>query len=220
MSFLDSDEPFTRERVARVWDEMPADASNHPKRQKISDYDHPKRHRDLKYSVTAQHSPFPQDHYSSDLELPTVSRKYRLIAPRTLSSMGRQSPPGSPVAAKDTAVKSEGKFEPTLRGNEDMLSDDSMDVIKTTVLRETERLGKATAILHMPWNPVDFMKTQYPDNGNAKLGSVITISGTVLRAQATTCSEYAQKTWPVHGLNVIMAFQNAISSSSCTSEGL
>ena len=116
-------------------------------------------------------------------------------------------------------AESQGESELILDEDLYLSSGDSMSLIERTVLREIERSGTVTAHLDIDWNLLDFMKTQYGDNGNATLGSVITLSGTALRTQATTCSEYAQKTWPAQGSNVVTAFQTAIDSSFSRVQG-
>lgn len=109
-------------------------------------------------------------------------------------------------------VKTEDGIGWTLKGNEILLSDNNLSLVESHILEELSELKTVSASLTMDWDLLGFMKSQYPDVENAKLGSVITLSGAVLHAQATTCSEYAQQTWPSHGLGVVMAFQSAIDS--------
>lgn len=99
-------------------------------------------------------------------------------------------------------------------------SDDSMSFIKSEILGELSERKTTSASLAMDWDLLGFMKSQYPDNDYANLGSVITLSGTVLIAQATTCSEYAQQTWPMQGSKVVMAFQSAIENREKKARGL
>ena len=75
------------------------------------------------------------------------------------------------------------------------------------------------ASITMQWDLLAFMETQYVDNKDVRLGSVITLSGTAQYAQATTCSEYAKYNWPSRGLRVIKAFQSAIDVRNSTSQG-
>ena len=195
MSFRDSDDPFTE-----------VEGVHYPKHQKISDFDYPKYPRKLQPSTTA--TPLwdkLQPYHLSHLEAHPVSGKSGSVIPST-SSFGVPESPPTPVVVKTITAKS---VSPNNR----------MGLIDSTVFREIERSGTVAVNLHIDWNLLDFMKTQYHDNGNAKLGSVITLSGTVLHAQATTCSEYAQKTWPAQGSNVVMAFQTAIDSSLRKAQG-
>jgi len=37
-------------------------------------------------------------------------------------------------------------------------------------------------------------------HGHVDLGSVITLSGSAIRTQATTCAEYMRQTWPASGV--------------------
>lgn len=98
-------------------------------------------------------------------------------------------------------------------------TDDNLSLIGSQVLGELSESKNIRASLALEWDPLGYMKSQYPDNDNADLGSVITLSGTVLHAQATTCSAYAQQTWPSQGLKVITAFQIAIDSREHQAQG-
>ena len=75
------------------------------------------------------------------------------------------------------------------------------------------------ASLSMEWDILAFMDTQYVDNKDTRLGSVITLSGTAQRAQATTCSAYAEHNWPLRGSRVVKAFQAAIDIRNGISQG-
>lgn len=94
---------------------------------------------------------------------------------------------------------------------------DEVDLIMSAVLNGLSAAPKAS--LTMQWDLLAFMKTEFDDNDDANLGSVITFSGTVQYAQATTCLEYANQTWPSQGSTVIAAFQSAIDSREHKSEG-
>ena len=218
MSFRDSDEPCPEERGIRGRDGTPADVSYHSKRQKTSDFDNLKPPRNFESSTAATSlSPNLRHQHSqhSGYMGPILSTNFPPGFPSTLDFGGLKSL----FAMKDIAAKSEGEVEATSRGIENILSDDSMGLIAIEVRRIITRKGAIKATLVLGWDLLDFMKTQYPDDGNAKLGSVITLSGWVLRAQATTCSDYAQKMWPAQGLNVIMAFQSAMSSHDHKAQG-
>ena len=93
-----------------------------------------------------------------------------------------------------------------------------MNLIMSEVVHGfSSRAPKASLL--MPWDLLAFMDTQYVDNKDAHLASVITLSGTAQYAQATTCSEYAEQNWPSRGLRVIQAFQSAVDNSKSTSQG-
>ena len=72
--------------------------------------------------------------------------------------------------------------------------------------------------LEINWDLAHFMKSQYVGNDKAMLGSVITLTGSTLCAQATTCSDYVQKTWPRHGPKVISLLERAIYDSENTAK--
>ncbi len=95
---------------------------------------------------------------------------------------------------------------------------DEVDLIMSEVLNGLS-LEAPKASLTMQWDLLTFMETEFDDNDDANLASVITFSGTVQYAQATTCLEYANQTWPSQGSTVIAAFQSAIDSREHKSEG-
>lgn len=78
---------------------------------------------------------------------------------------------------------------------------------------------RMSTIFDMLWDIRRFMREQYGTR-NDSVGNVITISGTALHAQASTCREYVQSHWPLHGLQVVNAVQNALDTikgkASCT----
>ena len=129
---------------------------------------------------------------------------------------------GEDMLSDDEDMLSDDDYLPdedTLSDDEDILWHNSMGLIENKVRGITARQQMIRATLVIEWDLLDFMKTQYPSDGNAKLGSVVTLTGTVLRAQATTCSDYAQKTWPAQGLFVIKAFESAIKSGDHKAKG-
>ena len=79
--------------------------------------------------------------------------------------------------------------------------------------------GLHHAILKIEWDVLSFIKDQYRDNEypNTDLASVITISGSVQHAQATTCAEYVKQNWAAHGLEILEALQDALNSPNHTS---
>ena len=87
----------------------------------------------------------------------------------------------------------------------------SLGMIESQVLRGLS-FWASGASLKMQWNLLDFIENQYVNNEDAKLASVITLSGTVQKAQATTCSDYVEYHWPSQGSTIIRAFQSAIDS--------
>ena len=125
--------------------------------------------------------------------------------------------PIASIAGDKIKAKQEGGLASGIK--ESLPSDFTMSLIRSQVLGEFSGLKFIPSSLTMKWDPLGFMKSQYPDNDNAELGSVITLSGTVLHAQATTCLDYAQQTWPSHGSEVVMAFQSAIHSRERRAQG-
>ena len=60
------------------------------------------------------------------------------------------------------------------------------------------------------WDLVEFMRNQYDDYKNVFLSSVITITGTAIFAQATTCGQYVRQRWPLKGDAVLEVLQEAL----------
>ena len=119
-----------------------------------------------------------------------------------------------------TMTERENEIDWALKRNESPPSDDSMSLVESQVLSELLESKALKASLAMDWDLPGFMKSQYVDSDNANLGSVITLSGTVQNAQATTCSEYARQTWPSQGLKVVKAFQSAVGSREHKAQGI
>lgn len=68
--------------------------------------------------------------------------------------------------------------------------------------------------LSLPWQPKEFMHQQYGNTDVvARLGDVITISGSLDNAFASTCEAYILRTWPRHGPFVLESIESAISSA-------
>lgn len=71
------------------------------------------------------------------------------------------------------------------------------------------------------WDPVSFLVEQYALDDQPKLSEVLTTTGWSNYVQGMTCSDYVQQTWPLHGMSVLYALQDAMLSpddpSSCES---
>ena len=139
----------------------------------------------------------------------------------------------APVAAEKREFGRKGKLKdwedlrtlqrtnlgPDPVSQEESLPFDGKSITWKRVHRGLRKEKTLRGSLAMDWDLLGFIKHQYSDVENVDLGSVITLSGTVLHAQATTCSEYARKTWPSQGPMVIAAFQSAIDSREHTCKG-
>jgi hypothetical protein len=69
------------------------------------------------------------------------------------------------------------------------------------------------------WDMRTFIKTQFGELGTTALGSVITLTGTALHAQATTVKEYVKLNWPATGLALLELLQKTSESGRLESEG-
>lgn len=63
-----------------------------------------------------------------------------------------------------------------------------------------------TAVFLVEWSLPSFMMSQY-DEDVPQIGSVVTLSGSALYAQATTCLEYAKTVWPSSGSDFVAAME-------------
>ena len=85
---------------------------------------------------------------------------------------------------------------------------------------QTREAGLHNALLKVKWDVLAFMKDQFHENEypNTALGSVVTISGSVQHAQATTCEEYVKQNWAAHGMEILEALQDALNNPKHTSQ--
>jgi hypothetical protein len=61
------------------------------------------------------------------------------------------------------------------------------------------------------WNLPQFIQDEFPDKNDLQLGSIITITGSCVDAQALTCAEYMHQVWPTTGLDTLKALQETMS---------
>ncbi len=67
------------------------------------------------------------------------------------------------------------------------------------------------AVFKVAWNPLSFFEDQeYPDSGVGTLERVITINGSICDAQALTCFQYMEQTWPTTGVELLRVLDSAI----------
>ena len=93
-----------------------------------------------------------------------------------------------------------------------------ISAINKAVLSELSRLPrKSDPTDHhsvkfiLDWNPVEFLRQCYPENPNQDLAGVIVIVGDSVDAQATTSEVYMYQTWPLTGVDALMAVQRGLS---------
>jgi hypothetical protein len=86
-----------------------------------------------------------------------------------------------------------------------------MDMIEETIVRDSKSTGSfqsSQAHFRVAWDVSGFMYSQY---GKAiPSASVLVLTGSLLCAQATTCGEYVQTTWPSIGPSFLKALDQAI----------
>jgi hypothetical protein len=63
------------------------------------------------------------------------------------------------------------------------------------------------------WRPLEFLREQnYQKGENQAIGEIITVTGSAIDAQAMTCAQYMNQTWPLSGNETLGALQAAIAS--------
>ena len=78
--------------------------------------------------------------------------------------------------------------------------------------------AKVELSISIPCNIRLFMDQQFAGS-NSDLGRVVTLSGSAVYGQATTCSDYVRSHWPLQGLWVLSILQDAFDSKEKTVEG-
>lgn len=67
--------------------------------------------------------------------------------------------------------------------------------ISRRISRE-DRSEKVQATFVLDWDPLEFLQTQYSEPPFSMFEAAITLTGSAEEAQATTCREYVEQTWP------------------------
>ncbi|KAN0119354.1 hypothetical protein V8E51_001562 [Hyaloscypha variabilis] len=95
-------------------------------------------------------------------------------------------------------------------------SSKSGQMIRASVLQGLSDSATAHAGFTIHWDLRAFIRDQYEDVPNS-VDSIITLSGSAVAAQATTCQDYVHTNWPICGSRVLVALQEAFDSSDNTS---
>jgi hypothetical protein len=82
-------------------------------------------------------------------------------------------------------------------------------------LQEPGEHGRYRASIQLNSDMSRFLEGQFGQNSNQALGSVITLTGSGLYAQATTCTEYVEQNWPVLGVQVLGVLEAALKDGPC-----
>jgi hypothetical protein len=70
--------------------------------------------------------------------------------------------------------------------------------------------GVCKGIFEIFWDLPAFIDHEFPDETALQLGSIITITGQDIDAQALTCAEYMRQVWPTTGSETLKALQMAM----------
>lgn len=90
-------------------------------------------------------------------------------------------------------------------------SSTSDQMIRTVVLQGIAESSLPHAIFSIHWDLRAFIREQY-ENEPVSIGSIITLSGSAIAAQATTCKHYIEANWPFYGSRVLHLLEKALKS--------
>lgn len=103
---------------------------------------------------------------------------------------------------------------------ESLLSDrdgQAIQSIRTTILgaldtpdSRSQGLKLRTAKFSVSWNPVEFLRQQYPEVERPAIKDIITLTGAATDAQAVTCELYIRQLWPLSGEDALLVLQMAV----------
>lgn len=68
--------------------------------------------------------------------------------------------------------------------------------------------GFLSISIGLPWDIVDYLRTQLDNVYQAS--TVLTLTGDIDNAEATSCQSYCDRTWPTDGLSVLESLKNAV----------
>jgi hypothetical protein len=70
--------------------------------------------------------------------------------------------------------------------------------------------GICRATFEVAWDLTEFINREFPHQDSLQIGSIITLTGSSVDAQALTCAEYMAQVWPTTGWETLKALQEAI----------
>ena len=65
-------------------------------------------------------------------------------------------------------------------------------------------------LFEVAWDLPGFINHEYVQGVGLQLGSIITITGSSIDAQALTCAEYMRQVWPTTGAETLKALQESV----------
>lgn len=86
-----------------------------------------------------------------------------------------------------------------------------MGAIRKSVLASIESVNPMDDFevpFSIDWDIIGFMCSQYGEM--VPIGSIVTITGSALCTQATTCDDYVRSNWPVTGPFLLEVLQDAL----------
>ena len=104
--------------------------------------------------------------------------------------------------------------------DENLPATDKIQEIRSRVFRELDLRDteKCCAFYKVEWPLGAFMRSQSMD-ADTPIGRIVTITGSAVDCQATTCEEYSSSTWPLRGLRFLQLLQYALDNTDRESQG-
>jgi hypothetical protein len=100
----------------------------------------------------------------------------------------------------------------------DLLADIRAEITKSistsSVVSRNRPSQEVKASFVADWDPIAFILEQgYSGEPHEEIGKVVTLTGYINDAQATTCADYLNQTWPSVGLHVLRLINQVMRSS-------
>ena len=87
------------------------------------------------------------------------------------------------------------------------------EAFRVSTLSREQSFKGVRAIFSVDWDPVAFLTEQNYSKPNAEvMAEVVTLTGMITDAQATSCWEYVSQTWPVNGQQTVQLIQDVVRS--------
>jgi len=91
-----------------------------------------------------------------------------------------------------------------------IIEDIRHQILSTVITQSRENCSGSIyqAEFLLEWNPIDFIKQQFPDKKDQPLGTIIVICGSEINAQTMTCAQYMDQMWPESGKELLLALED------------
>lgn len=102
------------------------------------------------------------------------------------------------------------------------LADQILDELPTpSRISRTGPIFPHSMEFRVPWNPIGFLRQQgHQGKASHIISKIITLTGQVVDAQATTTKQYLQQTWPATGGHFLGAIETALRAQESSDGGV